>query len=95
MEKISLKLAFLAVIALIAFCSSFSVTEAREMEKEGLNCIGGCPSGQKDCNCIPVSSPMTEIDATSSCHKDKDCAKFCPKGCKIMNCNGGRCFCEC
>ena len=31
----------------------------------------------------------------ASCKSDRDCVKQCPPKCRIVNCIGGLCFCEC
>ncbi|EOA34567.1 hypothetical protein CARUB_v10022121mg [Capsella rubella] len=92
MEKRSLKLVFLLSLTVIAFC--LSMGDAREM---AVDCIGGkCPKGQIHCDCLPlVAPPMDSYETKVSCRRDKDCIKYCPKGCKIVNCNFGTCFCEC
>ncbi|ESQ38683.1 hypothetical protein EUTSA_v10029215mg [Eutrema salsugineum] len=74
MEKTSLKLVFLFSLTIILFCSSLG--DVREM----VNCLGG--------NCLPqVASTMDIYETNASCHRDKDCIQYCPKGCKIVNCN--------
>ncbi|ESQ28365.1 hypothetical protein EUTSA_v10019762mg [Eutrema salsugineum] len=84
-EKTSLKLVILFSLTVIAFCSSFG--DAREMVKE-VNCLGG--------NCLPQVAPIMDTSETNaSCRRDNDCSQYCPKGCKIVNCNFGTCFCEC
>ncbi|CAN8238961.1 unnamed protein product [Cochlearia groenlandica] len=96
MEKTSLKLVFLfCFMIVIAFCSS--LVDAREMAKVEVNCIGGqCPGGKNNCNCLPPIEPIMDAHETnSSCRKDSECIQYCPKGCKIVNCNFGTCFCEC
>ncbi|CAA7053578.1 unnamed protein product [Microthlaspi erraticum] len=92
MEKTSLKLVFLFSLTIIVLCSSLS--DAREMAKEEVNCLGGCPDGAKNCNCMPTPT-MDSHETNASCRRDSECIKFCPKGCKIVNCNFGTCFCEC
>ncbi|CAN6934340.1 unnamed protein product [Brassica oleracea var. botrytis] len=95
MEKTSLKLVFLFSLTIIVFCSSFG--DAREMAKEEVNYIDGkCPDGKKNCNCLPPVAPvMDSYKIIATCHRDIECIKFCPKGCKIVNCKFGTCFCEC
>ncbi|KAF8052014.1 hypothetical protein N665_1629s0001 [Sinapis alba] len=95
MEKTSLKLVFLFSLTILVFCSSLG--DAREMANEEVNCLGGqCPDGKKNCNCLPPVSPvMDSYETNASCHRDNECIKYCPKGCKIVNCNFGTCFCEC
>ncbi|KAG7658920.1 hypothetical protein ISN44_As01g058590 [Arabidopsis suecica] len=94
MEKTSLKLVFLFSLTVIALCLSLSA--AREMAKEEVNCIGGhYPDGKKDCNCLPLIPPTMDIYETNeSCRTDTECIKYCPKGCKIVDCNFGTCLCE-
>ncbi|VVA94539.1 unnamed protein product [Arabis nemorensis] len=87
MEKTSLKLVFLFSLTIIAFCLPLS--DAREMVKEEVNCIGGkCPEGKKHCNCLPPVVPiMDNYETNASCRRDNECIKYCPKGCKIVNCS--------
>ncbi|CAH2066256.1 unnamed protein product [Thlaspi arvense] len=86
MEKTSLKLVFLFSLTVILLSSSLG--DARDMAKEEVNCIGGkCPE--------EIASTMDTFEANAYCRRDKDCIQFCPKGCKIVNCNFGTCFCEC
>ncbi|CAA7053576.1 unnamed protein product [Microthlaspi erraticum] len=75
-------------------CSSLS--DAREMAKEEVNCIGGCPDGEKNSKCLPspVTPTMDSHETSASCSRDSECIKFCPKVCKIVNCNFGTCFCS-
>ncbi|XP_019093706.1 PREDICTED: putative defensin-like protein 263 [Camelina sativa] len=81
MEKMSLKLVFLFSLTVVAFC--LSMGDAREM---AVYCIGGkCPEAQT----------MDTYETNVSCRRDNECIKYCPKGCKIVNCNFGTCFCEC
>ncbi|KAF3526285.1 hypothetical protein F2Q69_00051129 [Brassica cretica] len=105
MEKTSLKLVFLFSLTIIVFCmllllytktcSSFG--DAREMAKEEVNCIDGkCHDGKKSCNCLPPVAPVMDSNKiNATCHRDIECIKFCPKGCKIVNFKFGNCFCEC
>ncbi|CAA7053571.1 unnamed protein product [Microthlaspi erraticum] len=72
-------------------CVCSSLSDAREMAKEEVNCMGGCPDGSKSCNCLP--SPVTS-EIKASCRRDNECIKYCPKGCQIVNCNFGTCFCS-
>ncbi|CAH8327042.1 unnamed protein product [Eruca vesicaria subsp. sativa] len=81
MEKTSLKLVFLFSLTIIFFCSSLG--DAREMVKEEVNCMP------------PVEPIMDSYEANASCRRDNECIKYCPKGCMIVNCNFGTCFCEC
>ncbi|KAF3520539.1 hypothetical protein DY000_02063386 [Brassica cretica] len=85
MEKTSLKLVFLFSLTIIVFCSSLG--DAREMAKEEVNYIDGkCPDGKKNCNCLPPVAPvMDSYKINATCHRDIECIKFCPKGCKIVN----------
>ncbi|ESQ38688.1 hypothetical protein EUTSA_v10029335mg [Eutrema salsugineum] len=47
-------------------------------------------------NCLPQVAPtMDTYETNASCRRDNDCIQYCPKGCKIVNCNFGTCFCEC
>ncbi|KAH0919765.1 hypothetical protein HID58_027425 [Brassica napus] len=64
-----------------------SLGDAREMAKEEVNCIDGkCPDGKKNCNCLPPVAPvMYSYKINATCHRDIECIKFCPKGCKIVN----------
>ncbi|CAN6934344.1 unnamed protein product [Brassica oleracea var. botrytis] len=79
------------------FCFGSSLGDAREMAKEEVNCIDGkCPDGKKNCNCLPPVAPVMDSDKiNATCHRDIECIKFCPKGCKNVNCKFGNCFCEC
>nr|XP_018453444.1 PREDICTED: putative defensin-like protein 263 [Raphanus sativus] len=103
MEKTSLKLVFLFSLTIIVFCmllpleTMFSWSDAREMVNEEVNCLGGnCPDGKNNCNCLPPVAPvMNSYQTNASCRRDNECIKYCPKGCKIVNCNFGTCFCEC
>lgn len=78
-------------------CEGLPLSDARDMVKEEVNCIGGkCPEGKKHCNCLPPVVPiMDNYETNASCRRDNECIKYCPKGCKIVNCNFGTCFCEC
>ncbi|XP_024007645.1 putative defensin-like protein 263 [Eutrema salsugineum] len=83
MEKTSLKLVFLFSLTIILFCIS-SLGDAREM----VNCLGGyC--------LLQVAHTMDIYETNASCHSDNDCIQYCPKGCKIVNCNFGTCFYKC
>ncbi|CAF2185796.1 unnamed protein product [Brassica rapa] len=95
MENTSVKLVFLLSL-IIPFCSY--LVDAREMTE--VNCLGGkCPEGKKNCNCLSPVTPMVETNVV--CHKDDDCKKYCPKGCKPSNpcvctCTQlGECLCQC
>ncbi|RID74740.1 hypothetical protein BRARA_B01827 [Brassica rapa] len=57
--------------------------DSREMAKEEVNCLP------------PVAPIMDTYETNASCRRDNECIKHCPKGCKIVNCNFGTCFCEC
>ncbi|XP_048615888.1 putative defensin-like protein 263 [Brassica napus] len=94
MEKTSLKLVFLLWCCI---CEGSSLVDAREMAKEEVNYIDGkCPDGKKNCNCLPPVAPvMDSYKINATCHRDIECIKFCPKGCKIVNFKFGNCFCEC
>ncbi|ESQ28360.1 hypothetical protein EUTSA_v10019603mg [Eutrema salsugineum] len=99
MEKTSLKLVFLFSLTIIlfffamvfffdvvvvCFCKSSSLGDAREM----VNCLGGyC--------LLQVAHTMDIYETNASCHSDNDCIQYCPKGCKIVNCNFGTCFYKC
>ncbi|ESQ38685.1 hypothetical protein EUTSA_v10029213mg, partial [Eutrema salsugineum] len=72
----------LVSLTIILFCSSLG--DVREM----VICLGG--------NCLPQVAPtMDTYETNTSCGRDNDCIQYCPKGCKIVNCNFGTCFCEC
>ena len=51
-------------------------------------CYGG------ECKCREALKESA-IQADASCSKDSDCTSICGKNCKIKNCIGGTCFCEC
>ena len=51
-------------------------------------CIGG------ECKCREALKESA-IQADARCSKDSDCTAICGKNCKIKNCIGGTCFCEC
>ncbi|CAH8257541.1 unnamed protein product [Arabidopsis lyrata] len=81
MEKMSLKLVFLFSLTVISFCLSLSA--AREMAKEEVNCIGGhCPDGKKNCNCLlPIAPTMDIYETNASCLVDNECIKTFAHSC--------------
>ncbi|KAL0700848.1 hypothetical protein Bca4012_056970 [Brassica carinata] len=96
MENTSLKLVFLLSLIIIPFC--LYLVEARELTE--VNCLGGkCPQEKKNSNCLSPVTPMVETNVV--CHKDNDCKKYCPTGCKpsspcVCTCNKlGQCLCQC
>ncbi|KAG2312873.1 hypothetical protein Bca52824_024430 [Brassica carinata] len=54
--------------------AGWSLGDAREMAKEEVNCLP------------PVAPIMDSYETNASCLRDNECIKYCPKGCKIVNC---------
>ena len=67
----------------VLWCVGSYLGDSREMAKEEVNCLP------------PVAPIMDTYETNASCRRDNECIKYCPKGCKIVNCNFGTCFCEC
>ncbi|XP_022775883.1 putative defensin-like protein 263 [Durio zibethinus] len=96
----SFGVASLLVMLLVASCVSNSV--ARECSRD-IDCAFKCKHGgfcdlkTGKCSCLPASELASNVVpiVDAKCKNDADCAKACPPGCKIHNCLGGTCFCEC
>ncbi|XP_021293323.1 putative defensin-like protein 263 [Herrania umbratica] len=110
MRKASFGVASLLVIIMtVASCVSNSAAqfEADGKCSRDIECVFECKHGgfcdlkTGRCSCLPAQEQaaaaaknvVSIVDA--NCRRDPDCAKVCPRGCKITNCLNGTCFCEC